>query len=239
MNQFVSGSGFTDTNWEYLEKLKNHNKTLDQSPLLEHVIETCKNPLYTYMRAKGYSKQDSEDNLQSFFIEIHQSGMLSNANKELGKLRSYLLSSMKNFLARKHRHDKALKRGGNISHESIHEADNIATIAYTPDQSYDQIWARELLDKSIHQLKTENSKEDKLNFPILLDFLSWNSRRYTYEQAAEELQITIPDLKSRVFRMRVRFKEILRLQVAQTFISPTASDIDDELNTLKQSWNTV
>ena len=202
-----------------------------QSPSAERALsELCEIywfPLYGYVRRRGYSPQDAEDLTQEFFRKVIEKEYLLTADADRGKLRSFLLASMKHFLADSRKAANAQKRGGGKVVLSLDQRD--AEDRYLVEPSHDESpealfekhWAQNLLDHIMSSLRKVYSEQGKQElFEALSEFLAWNNRDQSYVEASRKLGITENAARVNVFRMRKRFGELLRAQIAETVASP-------------------
>ena len=209
-----------------------------QSPSAERALsELCEIywfPLYGYVRRRWYSPQDAEDLTQEFFRKVIEKEYLLTADADRGKLRSFLLASMKHFLADSRKAANAQKRGGGKVVLSLDQRD--AEDRYLVEPSHDESpealfekhWAQNLLDHIMSSLRKVYSEQGKQElFEALSEFLAWNNRDQSYVEASRKLGITENAARVNVFRMRKRFGELLRAQIAETVASP--DDVPGEL----------
>lgn len=184
-------------------------------------------PLYVYVRRRGASPEDAEDLTQSYFAALIRRGYLNQANQERGKLRSFLLTTLKHFLADEWEKTKAIKRGHGQRIVSIDAGD--AEVRYaqepadeaSPDRLFDKRWALTVLDNVLAALRTDYAQagQERL-FDTLKPFLAWNSAASAYREAAAALGMKENAVRVAVFRLRRRYGDLLREQVADTVTSP-------------------
>jgi len=194
-------------------------------------------PLYAFARRRGVSSDEATDLTQGFFARLLEKNDLSAADPARGRFRSWLLASMKHYLANQWAHDHALKRGGPEPAFSLDAVD--AERRYllepadpmTPETLYEHRWATLLLDRVGNQLREESVRLGNTAwFDRVRGFLATDPEEAPYAELAAELDTTAGALKTRVSRLRKRFRELLRAEVADTVESP--DDIDDELRHL-------
>ena len=183
-------------------------------------------PLYAFVRRKGYRAEDAENLTQSFFQSLISHESLNNATQEKGKLRSFLLGSLKNFLASQYQRDNRQKRGGGQQVLSIdqemaeHRYQNEPVDNMTPEVLFDRRWAMTILDNVYAVLTREDEDRGKSEqFEVLSSYLSWNDSDRPQAEAAAELGMSEPAFRAAVVRIRRRFRKLLREQVADTVIS--------------------
>ena len=194
-------------------------------------------PLYVYVRRKGYSAADAQDLTQEFFTRLLTRNYVTSADRQKGKFRSFLLGTFEHFLAREWRRAHAEKRGGGQAVFSLDEMD--AENRYllepihelTPAKIFDRRWATTLLEQAMRRLEEECRTEEKRElFEKVKDVLSGNSAAASYAEIAHSLNMTEGALKVAVHRLRQKYGELLRLEVAQTVGS--AEDVDEEMHYL-------
>jgi RNA polymerase sigma-70 factor (ECF subfamily) len=194
-------------------------------------------PLYAYVRRHGYSKEDAEDLTQAFFVKLLERQDFARLKQENGRFRAFLLAALKNFLSNERDHVGRLKRGGNITHLSLdwQSADSQFQIADSgqipPDAAYDREWAVALLERVISKLRDESMDEGKEErFERLKSFLTMGKGEIPYASAALALAMDEGAVRVAVHRLRKRYRELLRREVADTLADPAM--VDEELAVL-------
>jgi len=196
-------------------------------------------PLYGFVRRRGYSPEDAQDLTQGFFLSLLERKSLRRVSPEKGKFRSFLLASLKNYLSDAFDRDNSAKRGGQIEfvaldfqdgEERYHDeqADDLS-----PEKVFDARWALILLSHAMGRLRKEYVSQDKTAIiDALQPFLDpTNSKRLpSYEDVADKLQVSLAGVKTLIHRLRRRYSEILREEVARTVTDTRA--IDDEIHSL-------
>jgi len=209
----------------------------DTRQALTALCEAYWYPLYAFVRRKGHSVDDAQDLTQAFFGELLEKDRLRAADKERGRFRGFLLAALENFLANQWRRAGAAKRGGGQPVISLDlergESQYRLEPAHelTPEKLYERRWALTMLENALTQLRDEYARREKLDvFDRLRDCLGGDARSVPYAQLATELEMTEPAIKVAVHRLRKRYREILRAEIAETVSSP--EEIDDELRAL-------
>lgn len=194
-------------------------------------------PLYAYVRRHGFSKEDAEDLTQAFFAKLLERKDFAGLKQENGRFRAFLLAVLKNFLSNERDRTGRLKRGGNITHLSLdwQSADTQFQIAdvrqVPPDAAYDREWAVALLERVIFKLRLESVTEGKgERFEQLKSFLTLGKGEIPYASAAAALMMDEGAVRVAVHRMRKRYRELLRMEVADTLADPMM--VDEELAVL-------
>jgi RNA polymerase sigma-70 factor (ECF subfamily) len=204
---------------------------------LATLCETYWYPLYAYVRRQGYDCASAQDLTQGFFARLLEKEDLRNVSRERGRFRSFLLASLKHYLINEWDRARAEKRGGGRVHLSL-DFDS-AESRYrlepadrgTPETLYARHWALTLLDRVQELLRQEAIDAGKAGqFEQLRVFLTGSGKSESYKQAAEQLGMTEGAVKTAVHRLRRRFRERLRGEIAQTVT--TEEDIDDEIHHL-------
>ena len=196
-------------------------------------------PLYSFARRRGYSMEEAQDLTQSFFARFLQKGSFSAADRERGRFRSFLLASFKHFLANEWDRDRAQKRGGGVAPVPIEVRPDVAEGLYarhpvdaeTPEVIYERQWAWDLLERATAALQTECIKAGRGRlFACLQAYLEGDSVEGGYAAAAQALGMTEGSVKVTVHRLRRRYRDLLRAEIARTVEED--SDIDAELRHL-------
>jgi RNA polymerase sigma factor (sigma-70 family) len=196
-------------------------------------------PLYADIRRRGYSPEDAQDLTQGFFLSLFDRKALRQATPLRGKFRSFLLSSLQNYLSDQWDRKQTLKRGRGINFvpfdfergEERYQSEPIDPL--TPDKIFDARWAMTLLEETLRLLKAEYATLGKSSIIETLEpYLDpANSQKLpTYEEAAAKLQASVGAVKSLIHRLRRRHNSLLREEVRRT-VTDTGS-VDDELRSL-------
>jgi RNA polymerase sigma-70 factor (ECF subfamily) len=212
-----------------------------KSPQADHALaQLCQTywvPLYTYLRKKGHQPSEAEDLVQSFFARLIEKAALAAADPHRGRFRSFLVASLRHFVANRRDHDQAHKRGGRVKKFNLDFG--AAEDAYhrepwtelTPEKIFDRRWALDLLAVVLKQLQhtyVESGKGEL--FERLRPYLTGNPDNAAYADVAKDLGMTADSLKMAASRLRKRYREILRQTIADTVASP--EDVDDEIRHL-------
>jgi RNA polymerase sigma-70 factor (ECF subfamily) len=201
---------------------------------LTSLCETYWYPLYAFLRKQGRSPHDAEDLTQAFFVHLLSRQGLRHVDPRKGRFRSFLLASLKNFVADEWAKTSAQKRGGGAVILSL-DADlaeeryqsDAAQEAIDPERLFEQRWAWAILDRVLARLETEFAQMGKAErFEQLRIFLSGDPPGVSYAQIADRLKMTEGAVKVAVLRLRQRYRELFRAEVAQT-VAP--EELDDEM----------
>ena len=229
-------SGFATTHWSVVMAAGTGHSP-QAADALEQLCRTYWYPLYAFVRRHVAEAHDAEDLTQEFFTRFLAKEYFGRADPALGRFRSFLLACLKNFLAEQLRQARRLKRGGGqtvISWDSrtaeeryrLEPADPV-----TPEQVYDRRWALTLLETVLARLTAEQSAAGKEQvFAQLKDHLWGEGRETGYAEMAARLGMTEGAVKVTVHRLRRRFRDLLREEVAHTVAAD--AEIDEELRHL-------
>ena len=227
---------FVTTHWTVVLAAGRRDTTRARAAL-EKLCRTYWYPLYAYVRRRGHSAHDAQDLTQAFFARLLERHWVGDADQELGRFRTFLLTAMSRFLANEWDKQGAQKRGGHVVHVPVqldtaetrygHEpADNS-----TPEQCYERRWALTLLDTVLQRLRAEYDGEGKRDlFAALGDTLVGSRESQPYASLAKQLNMNEGAVKVAVHRLRKRYRQLLRAEIAQTTASP--EDVDEELRHL-------
>jgi RNA polymerase sigma-70 factor (ECF subfamily) len=194
-------------------------------------------PLYAYVRRRGYSAEDAQDLTQSFFAALLQKNYLDRANRERGRFRTFLLSSLENFLANEWDRSMAQKRGGGQRAVSWDEQNaegrylNELVDEMTPERIFEKRWAMTLLELVLKRMREEFLVSGKAElFEAIKPHLWSGEPAASYAQLAAQLNLTVVAVKVTVHRLRHRYCDLLRAEIAHTVASP--AEVDDEIRHL-------
>jgi DNA-directed RNA polymerase specialized sigma24 family protein len=197
-------------------------------------------PLYSFLRHRGFSSADAQDLVQGFFVHLLEQNTLSRADQQKGRLRTFLLGSLQNFLYNEYDRARALKRGGGRQVVSIEEhlpeaeAAMMATAHLSDAGCYDLVWASTIVSRAWQNLQTAFTAEGKAEWlEELRPFVAGGSvKPLNQEQAAARLGVPVATLRTWLSRLRQRYRDSLRAEVASTVSDP--ADVDGELQHLYQ-----
>jgi len=232
----MSDDRFATTRWTMVMNAGRHG-SVEAEQALSALCEAYWFPIYSFIRRQGKTKEDAEDLAQSFFASLLDRQGLGRPDQSNGKFRSYLLAAVKNFLANSRDRDHALKRGGRITHLSLdwESADSRFSLVNqhsgSPDQDFDREWALALLARVISLLGAEFSRTGRDGeFTVLKEYLTGGKGDLPYDDAARTLGMEAGAIRVRVHRLRKRYRELLKQEIASTLLDP--SMVDEELSSL-------
>jgi RNA polymerase sigma factor (sigma-70 family) len=205
---------------------------------LERLCSTYWYPLYVFIRRLGRSPADAQDLTQGFFVYVLERQLVARADPHAGRFRSFLIGSLKHYLAHEHERASALKRGGRreivsfdaVDPEERYRVEPLETA--TPEAIFDQRWALQQIENSLKHLRTQYASAGRGTlFDLLKDYVWGDKNALPLAEIAERLELTEEAIKKAVQRLRQRFRDSLRAEIAQTVATP--DQIDEELRHLR------
>ena len=191
-------------------------------------------PLYAYVRRRGHSPADAQDLTQAFFARLLEKNWLDAVTPEKGKFRAFLLAAVKHFLANEWDKVQAQKRGGgtipvSLDAETRYQREPLNELS--PDRLFDRQWALALLDLVLNRLRDEHDSADKRQlFEALRGTLTGDQPETGYAELGRQLGMNEGAIKVAVHRLRKRYREMLRAEIAQTVSDP--GQVAEELRAL-------
>ena len=229
------GVAFTTTQWSVV--LEAQGPTPAAQAALEKLCRTYWRPIYGFVRRQGTDAEEAKDLTQGFFALLLERRDLDTVRKEKGRLRSYLLTSLKHFLTNERNRAMAIKRGEGqrlISLDQLHQDERAGfepADTATADQIYERRWAMTVLNQVLARLEEEYRASGKMQlFDRLQKSFTDEPDRSSQVEIARELGMTENALYQAFHRFRQRYRELLREEVAHTVA--VAVDIEDELRHL-------
>jgi len=223
---------FATTHWSVVLTAQERSPAADAA--LEKLCRTYWWPLYGFVRRQGYSPEEAQDLTQGFFALLLERRDFDAVRREKGRLRSYLLVSLKNFLAKARRRELTVKRGEGRSLVPLDElltrerGDLEPASALSADNVYERRWALTLLEQVLAHLEEEYRVAGKeLLFESLNELLAGESAGPSQGDIAKKLGMTEHAVKQAFYRLRQRYRELLREEIAHTVAVP--ADVEDEL----------
>jgi RNA polymerase sigma factor (sigma-70 family) len=200
---------------------------------LEKLCRTYWHPLYAYARRRGHPPADALDLTQSFFVWLLERNWFENADRRRGRFRSFLLTSFSRFLNNEWDKSKAQKRDGQMVSLQfrIEETGWEPMNDFTPEQNFERRWALTLLDEVMNRLAAEFAQDGKTElFETLKPCLLGERAAQPYAELAAKIGMTEGSVKVAVHRLRQRYRQLLREEIANTVETP--DEIEDELRYL-------
>jgi len=231
----LPGPVFVTTHWSVVAAAGRCDSQEARAALSE-LCQAYWYPLYAHVRRRGHSPADAQDLTQSFFARLIEKNWLADADRDRGRFRSFLLASLNHFLANEWHKARAEKRGGGrihpleigdaeerYQHEPADEA--------TPDRAFDRRWALALLDRVLARLRDDYVSGGKGPlFEQIRSALGGGRSEIPYAQLGAPLGLSEGAVKVAVHRLRQRYRELLRAEIAQTVEGP--EQVEEELRHL-------
>jgi RNA polymerase sigma factor (sigma-70 family) len=227
---------FATTRWTVVVHAQQGDST-EAREALETLCRAYWYPLYAFVRRQGVMPEDAQDLTQSFFERLIEKNFLADVQREKGRFRSFLLAALKHFLANEWDKARAQKRGGGAVHVPIDTAS--AETRYglepahfdTPERLFERRWAITLLDRVLERLRDEHVKAGKAElFEQLKPCLTAEKAALSYAELGARVGLSEGAVKVAVHRLRQRYRELLRAEIAETVDSP--AEVEDELRHL-------
>ncbi len=199
-------------------------------------------PLYRFVRQRGYNRADAQDLTQGFFAHLIEKQAFTTPDRSKGKFRTFLLMLLKRYLSAARAHESRQKRGGDKemvfldggSVDALEQASDNALMTSAPsdeERVFEWNWAAALVDRAMVGLHAEYATGLKAQvFAELRPFLTGGVGLPTFEEVAARLGVSVETFRSHLFRMRARYRALLRAEVLRTV--PQEEDIDEELRHL-------
>lgn len=229
---------FPPTRWSLVGRAGDEH-TRVAADALETLCRAYWYPIYAFLRRSGHSPHDAQDWAQSFFEYLLENRIVGKAQQQKGRFRSFLLATLKHFVSSETRRLSAQKRGGGRVLISLDDETNEERYvcepkdAHTPETLFELSWARTVLERTAESLEREFATAGKREvFARLQPYLQSGREGPSYAETAAALGKTEDAIKSGVQRLRQRFQQLLREQIAETV--QTADEVETELLHLRQ-----
>lgn len=227
---------FLTTHWSVVLAARDPDSP-KSTEALEALCCTYWFPLYAFVRRQGSNPHDAQDLTQEFFARVLEKGYLHSAKQEKGRFRTFLLVALKRFLANEWDRQQAQKRGGGklivpIDPE-LAESRFLAGPAteLQPDLLFDRQWALTLLERTMTRLRQEYVSTGRAKlFELLRGCLAKDESALPYSEIAARLNLSEPAVKMAVQRLRARYRELLRAEIADTVAGP--EEVEEEIRHL-------
>ena len=227
---------FETTMWTVV--LAASGRDQDAHMALEKLCRIYRPAIYGYLVRRGYTPENADDLTQDFFVHILDNDRLSRIDRAGGKFRTWLLVCLEHYGANDRKMKGAIKRGGGHEPISLDAAEEdgapleIFAEGKHPGKIFDQQWAKTLIAHVFGQLRERCRLRGKSEeFDILLPFLTGQATRGEYAEVAEKLGIDEGTVRTRAYRLRLEFDELLRAEIGRTVTEP--SQIEEETQELK------
>ncbi len=232
----VGGAQFPSTLWNVV-LLTGQSSNAESEQALAKLCSAYWKPLYAFIRREGYPPPDAQDLTQGFFAHLLDRHRLGRVDRTKGKFRSFLLASLRNFLADQRDKAQALKRGGQVSLVplDLQNAEDSYAIEpvdpLTPEKLYERRWALTLLECVLARLEAEyNDRGLRNRFLELKPFLLAEAEATNYAEAGRRLAMSEGAVKMAVLRLRQRSRELFRAEIAATVT--TEGEVEEEVRHL-------
>jgi RNA polymerase sigma-70 factor (ECF subfamily) len=227
---------FQTTHWSVVLSAAGAD-SLKRAEALEKLCDAYWYPLYAYVRRRGHGPEDAKDLTQEFFARLLAKNWLADIEPAGGLFRSFLLTALNRFLANEYDRNQAVKRGGGKRFISLDQENAEArylsepTVDETPERIFERRWALAVLDQALTRLRSETRETDKSRqFELLNPFLSREPDDGEYAAAAGQLGISAGAVGVAVYRLRQRYRELVRAEISNTLAD--LSRVDEEMRHL-------
>jgi RNA polymerase sigma factor (sigma-70 family) len=230
----TEGSAFPQTQWSVVI-LAGQSDAGRRHKAFELLFRAYWYPLFSHLRSRGIGRVEAEDLLQGFFVHLVERETLARADRLKGSFRAFLIGCLRNFLANEREHATAAKRGGRASPISLDfDSAESSLIAEGPgpaedaERDFDQRWAYLLMHRALRELEMDYAERRPI-YLALKEFLT-HANEDSRAQVAARLGMSDGAVKVAIHRLRARYRELLRAEVAKTVSAP--HEIDAELRHL-------
>jgi RNA polymerase sigma factor (sigma-70 family) len=225
---------FGQTHWSVVLSAAGRQNPSQAAESLEKLCSLYWRPLYAFIRRQGESPHDAQDLTQEFFLRLLKKDWLNSVDQNKGRFRSFLLAALKHFLSNERDKARAQKRGGGQSPLLLDFADAETNIGFqpaddqTPEKAFEKRWALTLLEQSLARLRKEYSDRGRQEiFEQLKTTLTEGRSDVAYAKLSAGLGMSEASVKMAVHRLRQRYREVLRAEIAETVARE--SEVEDEL----------
>ena len=227
---------FATTHWSLVLRAKGGDETA-AAAALSSLCQVYWAPLYAFLRRSGHSSHDAEDLVQAFFAKFLQDDFLGDVSQNRGRFRSFLLAALRNFVANHWRESNRIRRGGgqmkillDVPEQEAICQQEMALIE-NPERIFDRRWAQTVVQSAAKRLQDEYSKSGRGNIHHQLQgFLGREGSAEDYQTAGKKLKIAPGAISVAVHRLRHRYRDCIRQEIADTVERP--EEIDAEMRYL-------
>ena len=217
---------FAATRWTLVARASGDDPTAQAA--LSELCAAYYAPVIAFLRARGRDEDTARELAHAFFEKVLAGGALGGADQARGRFRSYLLGAVKHFLADRFDRARAEKRGAGIEPEPL---DETADAPVEDERIFDRQWALTLIARALETTGAELRDAGKAqHFDVLKPWITGGGETFPQAAAAQQLGLSEGAVKVAIHRLRQRFREAVKAEIAQTV--PTPADIDDELRHL-------
>lgn len=206
-----------------------------QDAALAALCRTYWLPVYAFIRRRGKTPEDAQDLTQEFFARLLAKRWLAGIEPRVSRFRAFLLTAVSRFLANEYDRETAAKRGGGVAPLNLDDAEGLCregvSMHDSPERAYDRRWALTVMNQAFRRLQEETAASGKARqFERLHEFLSREAEPQEYAKIANEFGLSTGAISVAVHRLRQRYREWVRTEIAQTLSDPALAD--DELREL-------
>jgi RNA polymerase sigma-70 factor (ECF subfamily) len=227
---------FATTHWTRV--LASHGDSPRARQALSDLCAACYGPVVAFLRGEGRSEDEARELAHEFFAKVLEGPAFAGADPRHGRFRSYLLGALKHFIANRRAHDSREKRGGGAPHQPLPaETDTSPGLAIPdaaalpPDSLFDREWALSILERAFEVMKREcDAAGTRRQFEILKPWLTGETSGHSQSGAARELSMNEGAVRVAVYRLRRRFRELVKAEIARTINDP--DDVAEEMRHL-------
>jgi RNA polymerase sigma factor (sigma-70 family) len=240
MHTKAGATQFPTTRWTLVVAAGDPRRKEARSALVG-LCESYWYPLYAYLRRRGYPADQAQDLTQEFFVRVLEGRYLDRADPERGRFRSFLMSSLKFFVADQEDRNRAHKRGGGAlvpiefssgeeryQREPAHDE--------TPERIFERRWALSVLDRVVERLRSEFVQHGRPEHFERLKMSLLGQSDAPYASLAREMNTSEGALKVAIHRLRKRYRELFRQEITDTVVDP--ADVESELRHLASVLST-
>lgn len=223
---------FVTTRWSVVLKAGG-DPGLEKETALASFCRDYWQPVFIYIRRHGHDEEAARDLTQEFFVRLVDKDWLKDVTPDAAKFRAFLLTAVKRFLAGEYWRRTALKRGGGTAPLSLDKEDlpPMASPELTPEQAFDRQWALAVINRAMDHLRREAESSGRSQlFKELAEFISNEPESGDYSRPATALGLSRTAVAMTVHRMRLRLRELVRAEVAETLDDPRL--VESELREL-------
>ncbi len=224
--QASGASAFPATRWTLIVDLRSSDARAAGNAI-EELCRLYWYPVYAFIRREGAGPEDAEDLTQGFFARFLERGDFLSAQQDKGRLRTFLLGSVKNFMIQDWRHRTAEKRGGKLAAISLDSVTAEQRYAHepadsaTPDAIFDRRWALDTMEEALRRLEQEFREAGKADlYTALQPYISARPQGAVYEGIGPRFGMSVGAVQVAVHRLRQRFRKSLESIVAETVATP-------------------
>jgi RNA polymerase sigma-70 factor (ECF subfamily) len=234
LHTLAGTAGFPTTRWTLVIAAADAQRTEARAALVS-LCERYWYPLYAYVRRRGYPADQAQDLTQEFFVRVLEGRYLDRADRDKGRFRAFMLTSLKFFLADEADRSRAQKRGGGAvvslemtSGEERYQREPAHT--ETPERIFERRWALSVLDLVVDKLRDEFVQHGRLDQFNRLKVFLLDQADAPYAALARDMGTSEGALKVAIHRLRKRYRDLFRQEIAETVADP--ADVESELRHL-------